>query len=53
MPAFYPNQALTIRPAYATVKRRYYRWIEMGVLDQMFEALDQFPRAEPCGACAN
>jgi transposase len=21
------------------VKRRYYRWIEMGVLDQMFEAL--------------
>ncbi|WP_034992387.1 transposase, partial [Beijerinckia mobilis] len=24
---------------YATVKRRYYRWIEMGVLDAMFEAL--------------
>jgi transposase len=22
-----------------TVKRRYYRWIEMGVLDTMFEAL--------------
>lgn len=24
---------------YQTVKRRYYRWIEMGVLDTMFEAL--------------
>lgn len=24
---------------YQTVKRRYYRWIEMGVLDAMFEAL--------------
>src|SRR5215470_3759888 len=24
---------------YNTVKRRYYRWIEMGVLDAMFEAL--------------
>jgi transposase len=24
---------------YGTVKRRYYRWIEMGVLDAMFEAL--------------
>ncbi len=24
---------------YSTVKRRYYRWIEMGVLDAMFEAL--------------
>lgn len=24
-----------------TVKRRYYRWIEMGVLDAMFEALAQ------------
>ena len=23
---------------YQTVKRRYYRWIEMGVLDMMFEA---------------
>jgi transposase len=24
---------------YQTVKRRYYRWIEMGVLDRMFELL--------------
>ena len=24
---------------YGSVKRRYYRWIEMGVLDAMFEAL--------------
>lgn len=24
---------------YRTVRRRYYRWIEMGVLDAMFEAL--------------
>ena len=24
---------------YQTVKRRYYRWIEMGVLDRLFEAL--------------
>lgn len=24
---------------YRAVKRRYYRWIEMGVLDAMFEAL--------------
>jgi transposase len=24
---------------FQTVKRRYYRWIEMGVLDQVFEAL--------------
>ena len=26
---------------YQTVKRRYYRWIEMGVLDGLFEALAQ------------
>ena len=26
---------------YQTVKRRYYRWIENGVLDQLFEALAQ------------
>jgi|TARA_Y100000031_G_scaffold31544_1_gene35093 transposase len=26
---------------YQTVKRRYYRWIENGVLDQLFEALGQ------------
>ena len=25
--------------AYQSVKRRYYRWIEMGVLDDMFAAL--------------
>lgn len=24
---------------YQTVKRRYYRWIEMGVLESLFEAL--------------
>ena len=24
---------------YQTVKRRYYRWIEMGVLERLFEAL--------------
>ena len=24
---------------YQTAKRRYYRWIEMGVLDDIFEAL--------------
>ena len=24
---------------FQTVKRRYYRWIEMGVLDRLFEAL--------------
>ena len=26
---------------YQTVKRRYYRWIDNGVLDQLFEALAQ------------
>ncbi len=26
---------------YQTVKRRYYRWIEMGVLERLFEALAQ------------
>nr|WP_092938782.1 IS5 family transposase [Rhizobium sp. 9140] len=26
---------------YQTVKRRYYRWIEMGVLEKLFEALTQ------------
>jgi transposase len=26
---------------YQTVKRRYYRWIEMGVLEKLFEALAQ------------
>lgn len=26
---------------YQSVKRRYYRWIENGVLDQLFEALAQ------------
>ena len=26
---------------YQTVKRRYYRWIENGVLDRLFEALAQ------------
>src|SRR5438045_3248802 len=26
---------------FQTVKRRYYRWIEMGVLDRLFSALAQ------------
>ena len=29
----------TLYGDYKTVKRRYYRWIEMGVLESLFEAL--------------
>ncbi|MBB3947800.1 transposase [Rhizobium skierniewicense] len=28
---------------YQTVKRRYYRWIEQGVFDQIFEAIAADP----------
>lgn len=31
---------------YQTVKRRYYRWIEMGVLDRVFEAVAAEPDLE-------
>ena len=31
---------------YETVKRRYYRWIEMGVLDRVFEAVAAEPDLE-------
>jgi transposase len=31
---------------YETVKRRYYRWIEMGVLDDILEALARKPDLE-------
>jgi transposase len=31
---------------YQTVKRRYYRWIAMGVFDQLFEAMARDPDLE-------
>ena len=31
---------------YQTVKRRYYRWIEMGVFDRLFEAVANAPDLE-------
>ena len=31
---------------YQTAKRRYYRWIEMGVLDRLFEAVTAEPDLE-------
>jgi transposase len=31
---------------YQTVKRRYYRWIEMGVFDRLFEAIAREPDLE-------
>lgn len=31
---------------YQTVKRRYYRWIEQGVFDRMFEAVAHEPDME-------
>ena len=31
---------------YQTVKRRYYRWIEQGVIDRIFEAVSDDPDIE-------
>ena len=31
---------------YQTVKRRYYRWIEQGVFDRIFEAVSDDPDLE-------
>ena len=31
---------------YQTVKRRYYRWIEQGVFDRIFEAVSDDPDME-------
>ena len=31
---------------YQTAKRRYYRWIEMGVFDRLFEAIASHPDLE-------
>lgn len=31
---------------YQTIKRRYYRWIEMGVFDRIFEAVGTDPDME-------
>ena len=31
---------------YQTAKRRYYRWIEQGVIDRMFEAVSEDPDIE-------
>lgn len=37
---------------YQSVKRRYYRWIEMGVLNRIFEAVAAEPDLEwvPCAS---
>jgi transposase len=32
--------------SYQTAKRRYYRWIEMGVFDRQFEAVAADPNLE-------
>jgi transposase len=35
---------------YQTVKRRHYRWIAMGVFDQLFEAIARAPDLEWLGS---
>ena len=40
------RSAGTLWTPYQTAKRRYYRWIEMGVFDRLFEAIASQPDLE-------